>query len=66
MRGNFNFNLRNDSLNATQFNAPVKLPYSRQNFQGNVSGPLVHDKLTMTLSAQRNDSFNIRVPGGSE
>src|SRR5437879_2696367 len=58
MRGNFNFNLRNDALNATQFNAPQKLPYSRQNFQGNMSGPLVHDKLTLTLSAQRNDTFN--------
>src|SRR6266849_2397400 len=61
IRGNFNFNLRNDALNATQFNAPVKLPYSRQNFQGNVSGPLVHDKLTMTLFAQRNDSFNTTI-----
>jgi Carboxypeptidase regulatory-like domain/TonB dependent receptor len=61
MRGNFNFNLRNDALNATQFNAPVKLPYSRQNFQGNVSGPLVHDKLTMTVFAQRNDSFNTNI-----
>jgi hypothetical protein len=61
MRGNFNFNLRNDALNATQFNAPEKLPYSRQNFQGNVSGPLVHDKLTMTLFAQRNDSFNTTI-----
>src|SRR5438094_4328941 len=61
MRGNFNFNLRNDVLNATQFNAPVKLPYSRQNFQGTVGGPLVHDKLTMTMFAQRNDSFNTTV-----
>src|SRR5436190_585839 len=61
MRGNFNFNFRNDALNATQFNAPVKLPYQRQNFQGNVSGPLVHDKLTMTMFAQRNDSFNTTI-----
>jgi hypothetical protein len=61
MRGNFNFNLRNDAMNATQFNAPTKLPYSRQNFQGGVSGPLVHDKLTLTMSAQRNDSFNTTI-----
>jgi hypothetical protein len=61
MRGNFNFNFRNDALNATQFNAPVKLPYQRQNFQGNVSGPLVHDKLTMTMFAQRNDSFSTTI-----
>jgi len=61
MRGNVNFNLRNDALNATQFNAPNKLPYSRQNFQASISGPLVHDKLTMTMSAQRNDSFNTTI-----
>jgi len=61
VRGNFNFNLRNDALNSTQFNAPEKLPYSRQNFQGNVSGPLVHDKLTLTLFAQRNDAFNTTI-----
>jgi hypothetical protein len=61
MRGNFNFNLRNDALNATQFNAPDKLPYSRQNFQANVSGPLVHNKLTLTMAAQRNDSFNTTI-----
>jgi len=61
MHGNFNFNLRNDALNATQFNAPVKLPYSRQNFQGTFSGPFVRDKLTMTMFAQRNDSFNTNI-----
>lgn len=61
MRGNFNFNLRNDALNATQFNAPEKLPYSRQNFQANVSGPLVHNKLSLTLFGQRNDSFNTTI-----
>src|ERR1041385_1170356 len=61
MRGNLNFNFRNDALNATQFNAPTKLPYQRQNFQGNVSGPLVRDKLTMTMFAQRNDSFNTTI-----
>jgi hypothetical protein len=58
LRGNFNFNFRSDALNATQFAAPVKLPYSRQNFQGNISGPLVHNRLSVTLSAQRNDSFS--------
>src|SRR5215470_11567602 len=61
MRGNFNFNLRNDALNATQFNSPEKLPYSRQNFQANVSGPLVHNKLTLTMAGQRNDSFNTTI-----
>jgi hypothetical protein len=61
MRGNVNFNFRNDALNATQFKADTKLPYSRQNFQGNLSGPLIHDKLTMNLNAQRNDSFSTTI-----
>src|SRR5262249_19645122 len=61
MRGNFNFNLRNDAMNATQFNAPNKLPYSRQNFQASLSGPIVHNKLTMTMPAPRNDSFNTTI-----
>ncbi len=58
LRGNFNFNFRSDALNATQFAAPTKLPYNRQNYQGNVSGPFIHNKLTMTINAQRQDSFN--------
>ena len=58
VRGNLNFNFRNDALNARNAFAPVKLPYSRQNYQANVSGPFIHDKLTLTLSAQRNDAFN--------
>src|SRR5439155_23152585 len=47
MRGNFNFNMRNDALNSTQFNAPEKLSYSRQTFHGTVSGRLEHDTLTL-------------------
>ena len=68
LRGNFNFNFRSDALNATQFAAPTKLPYNRQNYQGNVSGPFIHNKLTMTINAQRQDSFNtatIKSPGRS-
>jgi Carboxypeptidase regulatory-like domain len=61
MRGNFNFNFRNDAMNATPFYAPEKVPYSRENYQVTVAGPFIHDKLTMTLSAQRNDSFNTAV-----
>src|SRR6185436_17533902 len=52
MRGNLNFNLRNDALNARNAFAPLKLPYSRQNYQAAVSGPLIHDKLSLTLMAQ--------------
>ncbi|PYS44792.1 MAG: hypothetical protein DMG13_33305 [Acidobacteria bacterium] len=58
IRGNFNFNFRNDALNARNAFAAVKLPYSRQNYQGSVSGPFIHDKLTLTLFAQRNDALN--------
>jgi len=60
MRGNFNFNLRNDSLNDTQFNARSSCRIHGRIFRA-MSGPLMHDKLTMTLSAQRNDSFNDTV-----
>jgi hypothetical protein len=58
LRGNFNFNFRSDALNATQFYVDRKLPYNRQNYQGNISGPFIHNKLTMTINAQRQDSFN--------
>ena len=58
MRGNLNFNLRNDALNARNAFAPLKLPYSRQNYQAAVSGPLIEGKLSLTLLAQRNDQFN--------
>jgi len=58
MRGNLNFNLRNDALNARNAFAPVRLPYSRQNYQAAVSGPLIEGKLSLTLLAQRNDQSN--------
>jgi carboxypeptidase family protein/TonB-dependent receptor-like protein len=58
MRGNLNFNLRNDTLNARNAFAPIKLPYSRQNYQAAVGGPLIENKLSLTMLAQRNDQFN--------
>jgi len=61
MHGNFNFNFRNDGMNAIPFYAPERVPYNRENFQGTLAGPFIKDKLTMTLSAQRNDSFNTQV-----
>src|SRR5262249_23205062 len=53
--------------NGTPFNAPIvngsrqKVPYNRENYQATVAGPFIHDKLTMTIAAQRNDSFNTSV-----
>jgi hypothetical protein len=61
MHGNFNFNLRNDAMNATPFNALEKVPYTRQSYQATVAGPFIHDKLTMTLAAQRLDAFNTTI-----
>src|SRR5215475_13050854 len=61
LRGNFNFNYRTDSLNATPFAAPLKLPYNRQNIQGNISGPFIHNKLTLSLNAQRQDSYQMNT-----
>lgn len=70
MHGNFNFNLRNDAMNATPFNALSKVPYTRESYQATVAGPFIHDKLTMTLAAQRLDAFNTTIihaltPSGS-
>jgi hypothetical protein len=59
--GNFNFNFRSDAMNATPFNALAKVPYNRQNYQATVAGPFIHDKLTMTLAAQRLDAFNTTI-----
>src|SRR5215831_13582659 len=59
LRGNVNFNYRSDALNGTIFPQTTKLPYNRQNIQGNLSGPFIHNKLTMTLNAQRQDSFQM-------
>src|SRR6516162_2024650 len=61
MRGNFNFNFRNDAMNAIPFPATSRVPYNRENYQATVAGPFIHDKLTMTLSAQRNNNFNTVV-----
>src|SRR5215475_14157660 len=61
LRGNVNFNYRTDSLNATPFAAPLKLPYNRQNIQGNISGPFIHNKLTLSLNAQRQDSYQMNT-----
>lgn len=61
MRGNFNFNFRNDTMNAIPFGVSNRVPYNRENYQATVSGPFIHDKLTMTLNAQRNNNFNTAV-----
>jgi hypothetical protein len=61
MRGNFNFNFRNDAMNAIPFPATSRVPYNRENYQATVAGPFIHDKLTMTISAQRNNNFNTAV-----
>ena len=53
--GNFNFNLRNDALNARNAFAPVKLPYSRENYQAAMSGPFIRNQLSLTLLAQLQD-----------
>ncbi|HEY2383047.1 MAG TPA: TonB-dependent receptor [Terriglobia bacterium] len=61
MRGNFNFNFRNDAMNAIPFGVDNRVPYHRENYQATVAGPFVHDKLTMTLNAQRNNNFGTAV-----
>jgi hypothetical protein len=59
--GNFNFNFRDAAMNAIPFPATQRFPYNRENYQATVAGPFIHDKLTMTLTAQRNNNFNTAV-----
>lgn len=61
MHGNFNFNFRNDAMNSIPFGVDQRYPYNRENYQATVAGPFIHDKLTLTLAAQRNNNFNTVV-----
>jgi hypothetical protein len=64
-RGQMNFNFRDESLNArnafnvTRDGAPAKRPpYQARNFQTNVGGPIIRNKLSMNLQARHNTNQN--------
>jgi hypothetical protein len=69
-RGQMNFNFRDESLNARNafnvkendaFGNPVQAkrpPYQARNFQTNVSGPIIRNKLSLNLQARHNTNEN--------
>src|SRR5262249_32950099 len=56
--GNSNFNFRDDVFNAQVPFTPTKPPYQQRTFNGSVSGPIIRNKLTMTVSGRNNDTVN--------
>ena len=54
--GDLTFNFRDESLDARNAFANSRPPYQRRNFNGNVSGPVIRDVLTLTFSARHNTS----------
>ena len=64
-RGQANFNFRDESLNArnafnlTRDGSPAKRPpYQARNFQTNVSGPIIRNKLSLNLQGRHNTNEN--------
>jgi hypothetical protein len=56
LRGNVGFQLRDDVLNARNAFADTKPPYQRRNFRGTLSGPLIKDRVSFSLSGRRSDA----------
>lgn len=56
LRGSFGFQLRDDALNARNAFADAKPPYQRRNFRGNLSGPLIRDKMSFAFYGRRSDA----------
>ncbi len=54
--GNIRFQMRDDALNARNAFADAKPPYQQRNWRGNLSGPLVPEKMSFSVSARRTDS----------
>ena len=54
--GNIRFQIRDDALNARNTFADKKPPYQQRNWRGNLSGPLVPEQMSFSMSARRSDS----------
>jgi len=54
--GDFTFNFGDESLDARNAFARSRPPYQRRNFSGNISGPVIRNRLTMTFSMSNNTS----------
>ncbi len=67
--GDFTFNFRDEALDARNAFANARPPYQRRNFNGNLSGPVIRDVLTLTLTVQHNtaedgDNLQALTPDG--
>ncbi|MBI2149724.1 MAG: TonB-dependent receptor, partial [Acidobacteria bacterium] len=57
--GNFSANFQDESLNARNPYAINKPPYNERTINGNFSGPLMRDRLTITLTFNDNRQENV-------
>ena len=57
--GNFAANFQDESLNARNPFAVNKPPYHQRNINGNFSGPLLRERLTITLNVNDNRQENV-------
>ena len=57
-RGNLNFQFRDESLNARNPFDPAKPAAQSRNFNTNFSGPIIRNKLTLSMNARHGDSEN--------
>ena len=53
-RGTFGFNFADESLDARNAFASFRPPYQRRNFNGNFSGPVIRNRLTLSFSLRDN------------
>ncbi len=52
-RGNLSFNFRDEALNARNAFADTKPPYQQRSFRANLSGPILRERMSFSLSARR-------------
>ena len=52
-RGTFGFNFADESLDARNTFASFRPPYQRRNFNGNFSGPVIRNRLTLSFQPAR-------------
>ena len=68
--GNFNFNFKDDALNAQIPFSTNKPPYQQRSFNSSISGPLIRNRLTISVNGRNNytdnsDTINATIADGS-
>lgn len=54
--GNLTFNFYDESLDARNAFADARPPYQRRNFSGNLSGPIIRDRVTLRFEGMHNEA----------